>query len=316
MGSCKAGLAADGMHTVPSRVFFGMGVYTLCKVFFMAGIPIHISIQDFCQSPSRVARLCLALWEYTRKSHDNLWLDILKPALVDNILAPTRRQREQYGHWLMVYGKTRTLVPRRMAKLIVKHEANDVNGKGDIFEPGYLNIALQEHPYLGYLVFGESAWTHLGGSVGGGDPLSSLFNKHNMLDAKSHINPEYYDSIVPYNVMDKTRPQKQTYLYYQAYKTGRKQLWMIAKIPSSHVESFNLNTGVERKTHLFSKIVKKSASVAIGPLEYCGNGHIIMTTHQKKRVFVVQGDPSLLNTNFKRYIQGIYRCHRPVLTPP
>ncbi|KAJ8692913.1 hypothetical protein PTI98_010179 [Pleurotus ostreatus] len=307
MGSRKAGLAADGMRTAPSRVFFGMGVYTLCEVFFMAGIPIHISIQDFCQSPSRVARLCLALWEYTRKSHDNLWSDILKPALVDNILAPTRRQREQYGDWLMVYGKTRTLVPRRMAELIVKHEANDVNGEGDIFEPGYLNIALQEHPYLGYLVFGESAWTRLGGSVGGGDPLSSLFNKHNMLDAKSHINPEYYSSIVPYDFMDKTRPRKQTYLYYQAHKTGGKQLWTIAKIPSSHAESFDLITGVERKTRLFSEIVKKSASVAIGPLEYCGNGRIIMTTHQKKRVFVVQGDPSLSNTDFKRYIRGIYR---------
>ncbi|KAF4571715.1 hypothetical protein EYR40_008235 [Pleurotus pulmonarius] len=307
LDSRKACLAADGMRTSTTRVFFGMGVYTLCEVFFMAGIPIHISIQDFCQSPSRVARLCLALWEYTRKSHDNLWSDILKPAMVDNILAPTRRQREQYSDWLMVYGKSRTLLPRRMAELIVKHETNDVNGEGDIFEPGYLNIALQEHPYLGSLVFGESAWTHLGGSVGGGDPLSSLFDKRSMLDAKSHINPEYYESIVPYDFMDKTRPRKQTYLYYQAHKTCGKQLWTIAKIPSSHAETFDLITGTERETRLFSNIVKKSASVAIGPLEYCGNGRIMMTTHQKKRVFVVQGDPSLSDTDFKRYIRGIYR---------
>jgi hypothetical protein len=37
-----------------------------------------------------------------------------------------------------------------------------------------------------------------------------------------------------------------------------------------------------RETMLFEHIVKNTNKVAIGPLEYCGNGRVIRTTHNKK----------------------------------
>lgn len=43
--------------------------------------------------------------------------------MVEDILAPTRGQRVQYSDWLMVYAKSQTLVPQRMAELIASHEA-------------------------------------------------------------------------------------------------------------------------------------------------------------------------------------------------
>jgi len=40
--------------------------------------------------------------------------------------------------------------------------------------------------------------------------------------------------------------------------------------------------GDERRKMLFSHIVTKTRKVAIGPLEYCGNGTIIRTSHGEK----------------------------------
>lgn len=37
----------------------------------------------------------------------------------------------------------------------------------------------------------------------------------------------------------------------------------------------------EHKTMLFKHIVTKTKKVAIGPLEYCGNGIVVKTTHGK-----------------------------------
>jgi len=38
----------------------------------------------------------------------------------------------------------------------------------------------------------------------------------------------------------------------------------------------------KRTTMLFEHIVTKTNKVAIGPLEYCGNGGVIRSTHKKK----------------------------------
>jgi hypothetical protein len=42
-------------------------------------------------------------------------------------------------------------------------------------------------------------------------------------------------------------------------------------------------TGKNRQDMLFKTIVNRQKDVAVGPLEYCGNGTVIRTTHGKKR---------------------------------
>ncbi len=41
-------------------------------------------------------------------------------------------------------------------------------------------------------------------------------------------------------------------------------------------------TGPKRMSMLFETIVQKTNNVAVGPLEYCGNGTVILTTHRKR----------------------------------
>ncbi len=48
----------------------------------------------------------------------------------------------------------------------------------DIFEPGYLRAALEMHPCLGPLIFGQTKWRGLGGIVTpDDDPLTSVFRR-------------------------------------------------------------------------------------------------------------------------------------------
>jgi hypothetical protein len=43
---------------------------------------------------------------------------ILRPALVDGVLAPSEEQRLKYETWLHIYAKDRTCIPERMAQLV------------------------------------------------------------------------------------------------------------------------------------------------------------------------------------------------------
>ena len=83
--------------------------------------------------PSRVARLCLAIYAFETKSKEEIWWTfinnsrgyvsdlifrpLLRPCIVDGILAPTINQRLTYGAWLHVYAKSRCQLPERMAEL-------------------------------------------------------------------------------------------------------------------------------------------------------------------------------------------------------
>lgn len=56
---------------------------------------------------------------------------------------------------------------------------------------------------------------------------------------------------------------------------------LIRRLPTvSHAE-INVVTGSDRDKMLFDYIVTQTKKVAIGPLEYCGNGTIVRTTHSK-----------------------------------
>ncbi|KAF4591025.1 hypothetical protein EYR40_009623 [Pleurotus pulmonarius] len=306
LDSRMPGLAVEEIRSSKTRTFPGVGVYTTCELFFLAGecLPIYITIQELCQSPSRVARLCLALWEFTRKSHADLW-NLLSPCFTNNILSPTRQQRMAYSNWLMVYAKSHVIMPSRMASLI----DDDAGAEIDIFEPGYLRAALEMHPCLGPLVFGQTKWGGLGGVVTpDDDPLTSVFRRRGLLDAATHIDLRRYTSISPEDFLSKGRSRRPTFLYSDPNNSNGTQSWTIGKVPESRTATFALKLckGAERESRLFATIVNKTTEMAIGPLEYYGNGHILKI-HGGKRVFVVQGDPALSDGELERYLRGIYR---------
>ena len=49
-----------------------------------------------------------------------------------------------------------------------------------------------------------------------------------------------------------------------------------------HRRTITQISGIARQKMLFEHLVCKTKRVAIGPLEYCGNGLVVHSTHRKK----------------------------------
>jgi hypothetical protein len=57
----------------------------------------------------------------------NFRRSILRPALVDGVLAPSEDQRLRYESWLHVYAKDRTCIPKRMAALVDEYNVFQIS---------------------------------------------------------------------------------------------------------------------------------------------------------------------------------------------
>ncbi|KAL0955282.1 hypothetical protein HGRIS_004172 [Hohenbuehelia grisea] len=242
-------------------------------------------------------------------------LKLLRPCFVDGLLAPTNEQQEKYAKWLHVYAKAYTMMPARMAILVDKWNM-ETTPQYDIFEPGYLQKAFEVFPGWGRLVFGDQEWIALGGTIPeADDALTSLFRKHNLLHGDTHLHPRFHSELCPPDFTSKSRPRRPTYYYY-----AKKQVWTIGRIPSTMLNfiasktgkakgnniAFQLQTDQDHASKLFKNIVNNSGGVAIGPLEYCGHGNVIL--HRKRKISVaVHGDPTISAWDFQRHIQGLHR---------
>jgi len=147
----RKALACEVMRTDGNKVWGGVGVYTASEIFFDAGalmgslysvfltsdfvgVSPFLTEAEVFDSPSRTACLCEALWNYTFKSHtelesvsfsycveghliSDLNRSLLRPCIVDGILAPTTVQRLGYKKWLHIYAKDRVMLTPRMANL-------------------------------------------------------------------------------------------------------------------------------------------------------------------------------------------------------
>ncbi|KAJ7934473.1 hypothetical protein B0H13DRAFT_2305575 [Mycena leptocephala] len=98
-------------------LFYGIGVYTVMELFFMAGLSPFLTLYEVFSNPSRTARFLLAFYSYVERSERDLW-SLLKPCIHDGILAPTTEQHLRYADWLYVWAKDRTSLPARMAGLV------------------------------------------------------------------------------------------------------------------------------------------------------------------------------------------------------
>ena len=127
---------------------------------------------------------------------------MIRPCIVDGIIAPTKCQRLKYIKWLHIYGKDCTRITPRMKTLLERYklkmkdldsfESVWYRGDGhlcDVFEPNYLEPAFTRKPLvLGQLIFGREKWLMLStqfrlsslASSTAKDPLTQMFQSRSM----------------------------------------------------------------------------------------------------------------------------------------
>ncbi|KXN81811.1 hypothetical protein AN958_03741 [Leucoagaricus sp. SymC.cos] len=263
----RNGLACEVIRE-EEEVWGGVGVYTVCELFFDAGLSLFLTEKEVFDCPSRTARLCEALWCYVHRSWTGLW-GLVRPALHDGMLAPTLDQRLRYLNWLHVFAKDRTRVPQRMGELLdrylhsmrfldiqcVQNRRKHWYREGriasvtlfDVFEPAFLEEAFDKAggvPNLGHLIFGEANWRRLRPSASipedavNMDPLTLFYQMQPGIDlSQTHLKPDHYSMLLPDHERARTLfPAQQhsrtgdRYLCPELYrvKASNKQLWSIS----------------------------------------------------------------------------------------
>ncbi|KAK7063462.1 hypothetical protein R3P38DRAFT_3339037 [Favolaschia claudopus] len=317
----RNGLAIEAVRAA-SEVFLGVGVYTVLELFFLAGLSPQLTEAEVFGNPSRAARVSTAYETYLHESREQL-PGLLRPAMLNGLLAPTTRQRLDYINWLYVYAKDYTKLPVRMAELVddyvaqtgalsqlpepwVRYETATVF---DVFEPTFLSPSLTLKHNLGHLVFGPELWTAMGGELSDqSDPVTAYFKEQGLLDQPTFLRPNHYSPLfLPKSeVRALGLPHRDVYTYRHG-----KQIWSITPATENSQgmpdveDSADLTriVGTEREHMLFSYIVKKTQKVAIGPLEYCGTGHRV-TVGRKTIAVPCYGDPSLSEFYAERDLKG------------
>ncbi|KAJ7210616.1 hypothetical protein C8J57DRAFT_1608084 [Mycena rebaudengoi] len=362
------GLARDAVRDA-NTVFYGIGVYTVMELFFLAGLSPFLTSWEVFSNASRTARLCAAFYAYMERSHRDLW-SLLRPCVHDGLLAPTKPQRLKYINWLYIWAKSHTALSDRMVHLVdafnskleelalppddILIPASDFDSNDlvlealptvddprvndpfpesssdeppavndmliprdelhdlfDVFEPTLVSSALTLDYNLGHLIFGEEAWALYGGRRSSSDdPLTSLFQSLDYSLEVTHLIPEFYEPLLLPNdqIRSKSRMHRDTFAYQ-----GKKQMWSITQqFPdnmTSSLEFGHLNNevteiiGAARTKRLFKTIVESTCGVAIGPLEYCGNAHLLHIGNVPV-VSVCHGDPTIPPYYAKRSLRG------------
>ncbi|KAJ7807722.1 hypothetical protein B0H13DRAFT_1928863 [Mycena leptocephala] len=264
-----------------NAIFYGIGVYTVMELFFMAGLSPFLTLYEVFSVPSRAARFLLAFYSYIDRSENDLGA-LLQPCIHDGILAPTTEQRLRYADWLYVWAKDRTSIPSRMASLVDEYHGTldnlaQLDGMWsrsdvelfDVFEPTFLAAGLATKTNLGHLIFGQDSWLSLGGELPkSDDPLTALYRRYGESPTLSSL----------------------------------------VRSASIHL-SFSLTMSSEgnmRRTVLSSQFMIQGNVVSIGPLEYCGVGHIVHIGGMP-HVAVCKGDPEIPILHEKRILRGLDR---------
>ncbi|KAK6989028.1 hypothetical protein R3P38DRAFT_2572275 [Favolaschia claudopus] len=298
----RNGLACEAIRAA-NDVFFGIGVYTVIEIFFLAGLSPFLTESELFDCPSRTARFGGGYVTFLDKSEKDLH-KLIQPPMLDGYLAPTEQQRLGYINWLHVYAKDRCKIPLRMAELVDEYAnvvaerlelpdqwvRRDTETLYDVFEPTYIRPALLLERNLGHLIFGSELWQQLGGEAPKEpDTLTTYFEEQGLLNQPTFLRPGHYTLLfLSDSDFSRSLPHRKVHTY-----RNDKQLWSITPFPANsrgrqcsrvRLSNFLLNSLPHRKRMLFSHIVKNTKKVAIGPLEYCGNAHRV--TIGKKTMYV------------------------------
>ncbi|KAH6891894.1 hypothetical protein BKA70DRAFT_1440847 [Coprinopsis sp. MPI-PUGE-AT-0042] len=304
--NARQGLACDAVRHA-SLVWVGVGAYTVCEIFFIAGLSPFLLEHEVFDSPSRTARLCEAFWQFAYDAR-NIFEDYIQRTLVEGIIAPREDHRLRYPNLLYVWAKSSTRVTPRHGRLIanLKYMIEALLRRTP-------NNGLLDRPKpisLGPLIFGKRIWKEAlkkGGYVPmkiENDPLTSMFQEGGYLQKPCWLNTSLYTDLQdPSDVPNSQRPSPRIYLYAEE----ERNIWSV--IPAFSERCLALkNTTKQGKCHTpvseekryrktFKYIVKHTKGVSIGPLEYCGHGFpILKDGHRLKKkyhVAAVRGDPAL-----------------------
>ncbi|KAK6972255.1 hypothetical protein R3P38DRAFT_2411834, partial [Favolaschia claudopus] len=166
-------LACDAIRAA-NKVWYGIGVYTVMELFFLAGLSPFITACELFSSPSRTARFLAAYYTYIHP-HRRL----LSPCIHEGVLAPTTEQRlsrllDSYHvsilSWLLV-SSSRELTLLCQKTLDAYAAASEVTCRAsvtdlfDVFEPTLVEPAFEANPTWGSLIFGEWTWLSISGNI-------------------------------------------------------------------------------------------------------------------------------------------------------
>ncbi|KII82876.1 hypothetical protein PLICRDRAFT_33194 [Plicaturopsis crispa FD-325 SS-3] len=281
-------------------IWGGVGVYTATEIFIKAGIPYYITEKQLFDCPSRTARLIEALWQYAHISHNQIWKKVVRPAIKHDMLAPSDKQRKEYGRFLHVWSK-------KEMQMSQNHQLHKPRAQpDDIFDPFLIKEALLTPGHLGHLVFGKEKWTQLVPDVvlsgSSDDPVTKSFRDAKLLGAKSFLDLDLYETLE----VEWLKRRKPTYTF-----AAQKRIWGLVPVPRE-ITSITPITGAKREHAMLEYIVDKQRDVSIGPLEYCGTAIPLKsrdgrTTH----VLASSVDPTAAPKHIlDRYLRGVAR-HKP-----
>ncbi|KAH6869615.1 hypothetical protein BKA70DRAFT_1451838 [Coprinopsis sp. MPI-PUGE-AT-0042] len=238
------GLACNAIRHA-SLVWVGVGAYTVCEIFFIAGLSPFLLEHEVFDSPSRTARLCEAFWQFAYNARD-IFQDYIQRTLLDGIIAPREDHRLCYQDLLYVWAKTSTKVTPCHGQLIanLKNYMTQSREKDlfwyrdkaqlpDAFEPQYmLEALLRKTPTgeklerrktisLGPLIFGDTIWKtalkkfgHVMKVKTEDDPLTSMFCETGQLQNARWLTTSLYTDLKdPSEVPHRNWPSPRLYLY-------------------------------------------------------------------------------------------------------
>ncbi|TDL25100.1 hypothetical protein BD410DRAFT_837346 [Rickenella mellea] len=148
------------------HLFAGIGVYTICEIFFIAGISPFISEREMFLHPSRIARFVAAYWVWSKFVRENV-PDLMRNSVYEWKVAVNKETRHRWLSHLKVFGKENVVVSQRFKTLVARHNivATDQPQRTgivyDAFEPTWLYKAFECFPVLGKLTFGLEMWHKL-----------------------------------------------------------------------------------------------------------------------------------------------------------
>ncbi|KAJ7136197.1 hypothetical protein C8R46DRAFT_1201332 [Mycena filopes] len=362
--------ACDAIRTA-NTIFYGIGVYTVMELFFMAGLSPCLTLHELFGNPSRAARFLAAFYAYMARAKQDLWKTILQPCIHDGVLAPTNKQRLRYGcrnltipkspkfgaangarHlpriadnliWVRNVQENLMSLPRRMADLVDEFNStvaelgrldstwgrNDPHLRlFDPFEPSFIASAFEAIPSFGPLIFGEVAWLDAGGQrATKDDPLTVLYRKFDLLSHPTMLRPEFYTPLTlpREETRGKRSSHRPTFTFHDPKEL---EMWSITNSfpPNSHWSSdpdiqqktqcqpLRPILGRERQALLLKNIVESSLGVSIGPLEYCGVGHVVHIGGVS-HIAVCKGDPMIPEFHERRVMSGLDRVSSHLEAP-
>ncbi|KAF9487356.1 hypothetical protein BDN71DRAFT_1594545 [Pleurotus eryngii] len=323
----RDGLAMDVIRDA-NEVFLGIGVYTVSEIFHRAGMSPVLTEAEVFDSPSRVARLIEAFYCHAHRAHQGI-SRFLAPHLYNgHLLAVKNKDRLKYMRWLFVFGKQKAMIPYRTRIQLQQHEQwlkvaslsitltqrSATAGYFDIFEPTFLQAALQKEKNLGNMIFGEDAWHKLGGTIWRSNPLQIHFKGILSMKITNHFSPlkdgyaSAQASLLPTFLHPSVASFSPLFLTSKAmgkcravtamYNTSDKAYWTIINaLPLKTISPTNAATPgsfiqasmVERDKQYFKYVVEHSREYAVGPLDYCGVGHVY-----RQKVMICRHDKNVL----------------------